>query len=200
MLKSFAGLVAVVFVCFASFAAADDWMMFRKDSARAATSTDSVKLPLKTLWEWKAQAVKGETVLSTAAIRKGQAFFIAGPKTIPDSPKKDEKALQRILFCVDLKSGDVKWQRPLVASRMHPYLAEDIGPVVTASGTVYVLDRADGKADCAQAYSVSAFSADKGKPLGIVSAPIRESLSRFFIRDGHGEANFLLTSKMKPDC
>jgi hypothetical protein len=200
MSRYFAGLLAVLLSCFASFAVADDWTMFRKDSARAATSSDSIKLPLKPLWEWKAQAVNGDKVLGTAAIRKGQAYFIAGPRIAPDSAEKSKKDQHRILFCVDLKTGEVKWQQPLISGRMHPYLAEDIGPVVTASGTVYVLDMGAQQTECAGMYSLSAFSGDKGKPLGIVSVPVREGLSRFFVRDGHGEQNFLLTPKMKPDC
>jgi hypothetical protein len=184
---------------FASIASADDWLMFRKDSARAAASTDKVTLPLKPLWSWKGQRVGGFPVVSTVAIRDGSIFFFAGPQ--PDA-KKDPKAelkAQRLLVCADAKTGTVRWTQAMSSGRMHPYISEDIGPAVSASGIVYALDT--GTLSCPEGgYTLRAFSAAKGKELGQVGVPIRNGLSRFFLRDGHGEENFLLHSTEKPDC
>lgn len=198
----FTGLLSIGFgACLVSGAFADDWLMFRKDSGRVAASSDKVGLPLKTLWNWKSKRVNGQSVVSTSVVRRGDIFFIAGPKTPADEPNpKDDPSAQRFLFCMDVQTGQVKWQRPLASSRLHPYLSEDIGPAVTQGGIVYVLDMGTDKDECLDGYLLKAFSADKGKLMGSVGVPIRETLSRFFLRDGHGESNFLLTSKQKPDC
>jgi hypothetical protein len=206
MLKlCFAGLVAVLCLSIASSALADDWLMFRKDAGRAATSSDKVELPLKLAWNWKGEALGGASSMSTCVVRRGNVFFVAVRK--PDKPlAKGAPSTQRTLICAEAESGKIVWTRELHGVRMNEHLPEDIGPAVTASGIVYVLDD-QTVGECSDAYVIKAFTAEKGKLIGTIAVPIRELLTRYFLREDHQdekkhrtESDFALTPTQKPDC
>jgi hypothetical protein len=177
-----------------SNAVADDWLMFRKDAGRTASSTDTIELPMRQAWSFSSLRVAGRSPLSSAAVRGDMIYFIAG-----STAASVNGTASRTLIAADLKTGEVRWSRALNASRMHAFLPEDIGPALTEGGTVYVLDT--GLVDCAEGgYVLKAFSAGKGNLLGERGVSVRNSLDRFFLRHEHGEQDFLLKSFQKPDC
>src|SRR5689334_22692961 len=110
----------------AASARADDWLMFRKDSARTAASGDKLALPLHRAWSWKSIKVGGFAPLSTAVVRGDTIFFTAGPNDV-----SSKAYLGRLLIAADIRTGILKWSQQLYAPRMQQYLPEDIGPAVT---------------------------------------------------------------------
>jgi hypothetical protein len=180
-----------------SGACADDWLMFRKDGSRSASSSDKVTLPMKPIWSSKGQRVNGVSVVSTVTVRDGMLYYFTGSPMKSKNPKTQDVS-QRTLVCADAKTGVVRWSQPMVFGRMQPYLSEDIGPAVSASGIVYALDFVPINTCPGHAYGLKAFSADKGKLLGQQEVSLRDPLSRFFLREGHDEPNFLLQGTQKP--
>src|SRR5262245_29136851 len=77
----------------------DDWLQFRHDATRSATSKDSLQFPLKELWTWKTVGNHEHRPLYHAVIRKGLVYFTAS----------DQRG--RYLICADATTGAVKWRK-----------------------------------------------------------------------------------------
>jgi hypothetical protein len=184
-------MLALVAVCAAH---ADDWRMFRKDAARTAASTDKIGLPLKQVWSWKSQRLRGVAALSTAVTQGKYIYFTSGPQIGADT----KNILNRLLVCAVAETGQPVWQRQLGSPRLSNYSPEDIGPAVTEQGIVYVTDAVSILNPCPMpTYAISAFSA-KGDLIDKIVIPLKNNLSRFFLRDGDGKPNYLLTPDGKP--
>jgi outer membrane protein assembly factor BamB len=183
----------LVMASMAASASADDWMMYRKDAGRLSASADTIKLPLTEAWTRSSSLVLAKPVLSGAVIRANTVYYIAG------FPAVGKKPAYRALVAADAKTGQEKWQQPLKGTRAHPYALEDYGPAVTPQGVVYVGNMATVMTPCPRELAaVQAFRSDTGAPIDRAIVPIKDLLSRFFIRDGHGELDHLLVPGAKP--
>ena len=169
--------------------------MFRKDAGRTAASSEDLRLPLKQEWDWQSTPVVGMSDVSTAVVKGDNIYFTAGP---PAASVTGKTSATRVLVCAEAKTGRTKWVRQLTGPRIQPYLAEDVGPAVTESGIIYVIDVAIVKRPCPQpTFVVKAFS-EKGELIDFRPLPVKNELDRFFLRDGHGQPNFMLTQNTKP--
>jgi hypothetical protein len=185
------GALAILAVI-ASTATADDWLMFRKNTARTAASTDVIGLPLKPLWDWKSKRVLDCSVISTVVVRGDAVYFISGPPSASSS-----KTMTRFLVCADAKTGKPRWSRELDNRRPNPDVPEDIGPAISQGGTIFVVDPWAIMNPCPKpTYIIKAFS-PKGELIATRVIPLKQDLSRYFMRSGV-ERDFLLTPTSKP--
>ncbi len=170
---------------------ADDWRMYRKDAQHTAASSDKIKLPLKVAWSWKSARVGGVAPLSTAVVAGDRVYFCGG--------QTESGKTKRQLLAVDCATGKIVWKRDLLTARMNRFLSEDVGPVVSMAGNVYVFDIVLDDCHCTESpVAVQAFDPN-GKQLESRNFPRRDGLSRLFLRNGHeDEADFLLTANTKP--
>ena len=97
-------------------------------------------------------------------------------------------------------TGAQTWRQPLHPLRIHPALAEDVGPAVTADGIVYAYDEGHGRACLKPAPAILAFRERDGHLLGQVMLPLRDPSPRLFLMAGQGAQDFLLPATSKPDC
>ncbi|HWA82239.1 MAG TPA: hypothetical protein VG820_02310 [Fimbriimonadaceae bacterium] len=167
--------------------------MFRKDPGRSGASTDRITLPATKVWSWKSQRIAGYAVLSTVVVRGDYAYFTSGPRVgVPNKSKG------RLLVCVDARTGKLQWARQLDTARLHAVLPEDIGPAVSEQGTIFAIDLTMINRPCPQpTFMVKAFGVD-GTLLDARVIPVRNEMSRMFLREGVGLANYVLTPKTKP--
>jgi len=192
------GIVIIVAGLLGSQAMADDWRMFRKDSGRTAASSESFAFPLKPMWEYKSVRLEPMGAVSTVSTFGPNAYFLAGPAVGASGDSKANP--KRSLICADIATGQIKWSQPVTAARLHAFLPEDIGPAVTDSGRVIVADSNIVMRPCPTTmHWFRAYNGESGAPVAEAVIPIKNLLARFFLRQGHGEENFLLESRAKPD-
>jgi hypothetical protein len=188
------GMAALsVVVASQSFSLADDWRIFRKDAERSAASTDKIALPITPLWTWQSQRVQGIPALSTVVVRGDYAYFTSGPRA-----GSKEKPTGRLLVCVDVKTGAVAWTQKLDTARLHGVLPEDIGPSVSDQGIVFAVDLTTIYRPCpSPTFIVKAFAPD-GTLFDSETVPVKNEMSRTFLRSGDGEVDYTLTATTKP--
>jgi hypothetical protein len=174
---------------------AEDWLMFRKDAGRTAASSDELKLPLVEAWTHNGELVSGRSALSTAVVKGKRLFFVTGVKSESKTGPKTLRELQ----AVETKTGKILWRKQLSGNRLHPYMSEDVGPVVSEDGAVYMVELTKDRMCPSGAWSVMALKADDGTLVDKSMMPMKQLMARFFVRKGHGEDDYLLQSERKPD-
>ncbi|MEZ0326057.1 MAG: hypothetical protein ACAH95_09125 [Fimbriimonas sp.] len=169
--------------------------MYRRDAGRTGASQENLKLPLLAAWTHVGETVSGKSALSTAVAKGKALYFVSGVK----SEAKGGPKTQRELLAVESDTGKIVWRKKLSSNRLHPFMSEDVGPVISQEGAVYIVDLGKDKMCPSGAWTVMALSDKDGSLVEKSSMPMKQLLPRFFVRKGHGEEDFLLNVDAKPD-